>query len=98
MDHDAADADREIDEAGMEMLGALEGVVDALWLFFPDPWHKKRHHKRRLLNGLFVALLASRLKPGGLLRAATDWEPYAVAMLEVFGSCPLLQNTAAEGG
>jgi tRNA (guanine-N7-)-methyltransferase len=74
-----------------------ESSMDEVLVLFPDPWHKKRHHKRRLLNHPFVALLASRLKHGGVLRAATDWEPYAIAMLEVLGSCPLLENTAADG-
>ncbi|HEY4338798.1 MAG TPA: tRNA (guanosine(46)-N7)-methyltransferase TrmB [Steroidobacteraceae bacterium] len=75
-----------------------EGCLDEVLVLFPDPWHKKRHHKRRLLNAPFVALLASRLKPAGLLHAATDWEPYANAMLEVFDGCALLENTAAAGG
>ena len=75
-----------------------EACLDEVLVLFPDPWHKKRHHKRRLLNAAFVALLASRLKPAGLLRAATDWEPYASAMLEVLGGCALLENTASDGG
>jgi tRNA (guanine-N7-)-methyltransferase len=75
-----------------------EACLDEALVLFPDPWHKKRHHKRRLLNAPFVVLLASRLKPGGLLRAATDWEPYASAMLEVLGGCALLANTASDGG
>jgi tRNA (guanine-N7-)-methyltransferase len=75
-----------------------EGCLDEVLVLFPDPWHKKRHHKRRLLNEAFVALVATRLKPGGVLRAATDWEPYAIAMLEVLAGCAQLQNTAAEGG
>ncbi|MEJ0007754.1 MAG: tRNA (guanosine(46)-N7)-methyltransferase TrmB [Steroidobacteraceae bacterium] len=75
-----------------------EGCVDEVLVLFPDPWHKKRHHKRRLLNAAFVALLSTRLKPGGVLRAATDWEPYAITMLEVLAGCELLQNTAADGG
>jgi tRNA (guanine-N7-)-methyltransferase len=75
-----------------------ESCVDEVLVLFPDPWHKKRHHKRRLLNGAFVALLATRLKHGGVLRAATDWEHYAIAMLEVLTSCPLLENIAAGGG
>jgi tRNA (guanine-N7-)-methyltransferase len=75
-----------------------EACLDEVLVLFPDPWHKKRHHKRRLLNEAFVRLLATRLKSGGMLRAATDWEPYAVAMLEVLGGCPLLVNTAADGG
>ena len=63
-------------------------------VWFPDPWHKKRHHKRRLIQPGFVALLASRLAPGGYLHCATDWEPYAVQMLEVLSAEPALRNTA----
>jgi tRNA (guanine-N7-)-methyltransferase len=72
--------------------GSLAGVH----VFFPDPWHKKRHHKRRLLQPPFVALLASRLAPGGVLHAATDWEPYAEEILATFSAEPALRN-AAEG-
>ncbi|TXC65825.1 tRNA (guanosine(46)-N7)-methyltransferase TrmB [Piscinibacter aquaticus] len=61
-------------------------------VFFPDPWHKKRHHKRRLIQPPFVALLASRLAPGGYLHCATDWQPYAEQMLEVLSAEPLLAN------
>jgi tRNA (guanine-N7-)-methyltransferase len=64
-------------------------------VYFPDPWHKKRHHKRRLIQPPFAALLASRLAPGGYLHCATDWEPYAAQMLEVLSAEPLLANTAA---
>jgi tRNA (guanine-N7-)-methyltransferase len=64
-------------------------------IFFPDPWHKKRHHKRRLIQPPLVALLASRLQAGGLLHCATDWQPYAEQMLEVLGAEPALENTAA---
>jgi len=64
-------------------------------VFFPDPWHKLRHHKRRLIQPPLVARLADRLEPGGYLHCATDWEPYAQQMLEVLGAEPLLQNTAA---
>lgn len=63
-------------------------------VFFPDPWHKKRHHKRRLIQPEFVAQLAGRLAPGGMLHCATDWEPYAQQMLEVLGAEPGLENTA----
>ena len=63
-------------------------------LFFPDPWHKTKHHKRRLVQAEFVALVASRLQPGGLLHCATDWQPYAEQMLEVLSQEPLLENTA----
>jgi tRNA (guanine-N7-)-methyltransferase len=74
------------------------GSIDELQILFPDPWHKKRHHKRRLIEPQFVALAASRLRPGGLLALATDWEPYAEQMLEVLGACPLLENTVPGGG
>ena len=65
-------------------------------VFFPDPWHKKRHHKRRLIQPEFVALLASRLAPGAYLHCATDWQPYAEQMLEVLSGQALLENTAAD--
>ncbi len=63
-------------------------------VFFPDPWHKARHNKRRLIQSAFVQLLVSRIKPGGYLHCATDWEDYAVQMLEVLSAEPLLKNTA----
>ena len=77
--------------AGMIPMGALAGVH----VFFPDPWPKKRHHKRRLLQPAFVHALAQRLAPGGYLHAATDWEDYAHEMLATFGAEPLLRNTSA---
>ncbi|HEY5719452.1 MAG TPA: tRNA (guanosine(46)-N7)-methyltransferase TrmB, partial [Gammaproteobacteria bacterium] len=70
------------------------GSLDRLLLFFPDPWPKKRHHKRRLLQAGFVELVASRLRPGGVLHAATDWEPYAEQMLALLEACPRLENLA----
>ena len=63
-------------------------------VFFPDPWPKKRHHKRRLLSPAFVHALAQRLAPRGYLHAATDWADYANEMLATFASEPLLENTA----
>ena len=63
-------------------------------IFFPDPWPKKRHHKRRLIQPAFVALLASRLAPGAYLHAATDWQEYAEQILAVFAADPTLVNTA----
>lgn len=63
-------------------------------VFFPDPWHKARHNKRRLIQGPFVQLLASRIAPGGYLHCATDWEEYAEQMLEVLSAEPALKNTA----
>jgi tRNA (guanine-N7-)-methyltransferase len=68
--------------------------LDEVLVLFPDPWHKKRHHKRRLVQPGFVALLASRLRIGGLLQLATDWEPYARQMLEVLSAEPSLRNAA----
>lgn len=72
--------------------------LDEVQILFPDPWHKKRHHKRRLLQPPFVALLASRLRPGGRLHLATDWEPYAEHMLEVLQACHQLANLQPGGG
>jgi len=83
--HDAVEVVRD-----MIAPGSLAGVH----VYFPDPWPKKRHHKRRLIQPPFVDLLASRLKPGGYLHCATDWEPYAQQMLEVLSSCASLRNTA----
>lgn len=65
-------------------------------IFFPDPWHKTRHHKRRLMQPPFVRLLAERLAPGGYVHCATDWQPYAEQMLAVLGAEPLLANTAPD--
>jgi len=65
-------------------------------IFFPDPWPKKRHHKRRLIQPAFISLLASRLAPGAYLHCATDWEDYAGQMLEVLAAEPALQNTCTD--
>ena len=69
-------------------------TFDGAHIFFPDPWPKKRHHKRRLIQPPLIALLAGRLKPGAYLHAATDWQEYAEQILDVFGREPQLQNTA----
>ena len=66
-----------------------------LHIYFPDPWHKARHHKRRLIQAPFVRQLAERLQPGGYMHLATDWENYAEQMLAVLSAEPLLQNTVA---
>jgi len=71
--------------------------LDGVHIFFPDPWHKSRHNKRRLIQTPLIAKLAARLKPGAYIHCATDWEPYAVQILEVLSAEPLLQNTAATG-
>jgi tRNA (guanine-N7-)-methyltransferase len=74
------------------------GALDEVLLYFPDPWPKKRHHKRRILQPEFVALVADRLRTGGVLRMATDWQPYAEHMLEVASACALLRNESPDGG
>ena len=75
-----------------------QASLDEVLLYFPDPWPKKRHHKRRIVQPAFVALVADRLKPGGLFRLATDWEPYAAWMLEVLNASPEFANAAPGGG
>jgi tRNA (guanine-N7-)-methyltransferase len=86
LQHDAVEV---IDN--MLPLASLDGVH----IFFPDPWHKSRHNKRRLIQSPLVAKLAARLKPGAYIHCATDWEPYAVQILEVLRAEPLLKNTAS---
>lgn len=87
MQHDATEVVRD-----MITPGSLAGIH----VYFPDPWPKKRHHKRRILQAPFVAQLASRLAPGGYVHCATDWEEYAQYMLDVLGAEPLLENTVAD--
>ena len=74
-----------------------DASLDELLLYFPDPWPKKRHHKRRIVQPEFVALVARKLKPGGVLRMATDWQPYAEHMLETASACEALRNTSPAG-
>ena len=73
------------------------GTLQQILVLFPDPWPKKRHHKRRLVDAGFAHLVATRLRAGGELRLATDWTPYAEQMLEVLGAESLLQNCAPDG-
>jgi tRNA (guanine-N7-)-methyltransferase len=70
--------------------------LDGIHIYFPDPWPKKRHHKRRLIQPLLLSLLASRLKPGAYLHLATDWQEYAEWMLDALRGEPLLLNTAQD--
>ena len=70
--------------------------LDGVHVFFPDPWHKLRHHKRRLIQSAFVNRLAQHIKPGGYLHLATDWAPYAEQMMQVVSAEPLLKNTATD--
>lgn len=73
-----------------------DGSLDGVHIFFPDPWHKKRHHKRRLIQAEFVKLLCAKLKSGAYIHVATDWQEYAEWVLEVLNAEPLLQNTAQD--
>ncbi|HBR98691.1 MAG TPA: tRNA (guanosine(46)-N7)-methyltransferase TrmB [Gammaproteobacteria bacterium] len=72
-----------------------DNSLDRVLLFFPDPWPKKRHHKRRIVQAGFVNLVAQKLRPGGHFHLATDWEPYAEWMLEALSANPDLSNTSA---
>jgi tRNA (guanine-N7-)-methyltransferase len=83
--HDAVEVLR--DMVGPDLLAGVH-------IFFPDPWHKKRHNKRRLIQPEFVAKLVKHIAPGGYLHCATDWQPYAEQMLEVLSAEPALTNTA----
>ncbi len=98
---------KRIDESGVKNIRVLRhdavevvthllvpGSLDGVHLFFPDPWPKKRHHKRRLVQPDFVKQLVDRLKPGGYVHMATDWEEYAQHMLQVLQAEPGLQNTS----
>ncbi len=73
-----------------------DASLDGVHIFFPDPWHKKRHHKRRLIQAEFVKLLCSKLKAGAYIHVATDWQEYAEWVLEVLRAEPQLQNSAAD--
>ncbi|MQS38484.1 tRNA (guanosine(46)-N7)-methyltransferase TrmB [Streptomyces katsurahamanus] len=79
-----------------EML--VPGSLDGMRVYFPDPWPKKRHHKRRLIQPEFLTLAAKCLKPGAVLHCATDWEPYAEQMLDVLSAHPDFENTQEDGG
>ncbi|MDD2873791.1 MAG: tRNA (guanosine(46)-N7)-methyltransferase TrmB [Azoarcus sp.] len=85
MQHDAVEVMRDM---------IADGTLAGVHVFFPDPWRKARHHKRRIIQPDFVALVATKLAPGGYLHCATDWENYAHWMLEVLAAEPALENTA----
>jgi len=87
---------RIIQHDAVEVLESMiaQACLDGVHVFFPDPWPKKRHHKRRLIQPPFVALLASRMKQGAYVHVATDWEDYAQQIMEVLSIEPLLANTA----
>jgi tRNA (guanine-N7-)-methyltransferase len=73
-----------------------DASLDRVLLFFPDPWHKARHNKRRIVQPAFAELVRSKLKPGGVLHMATDWQPYAEHMLEVMDAAPGYLNLAGD--
>lgn len=75
-----------------------DGALDEVLLYFPDPWHKKRHHKRRIVQPAFVDLVVRKLGSGGVFRMATDWQDYAEHMLATVGACPALRNDSIDGG
>lgn len=85
--HDAVEVMR-------DMLG--EASLDGVHIFFPDPWHKARHNKRRLIQPPFIAALVQKLKPGAYIHVATDWQDYAEQVLRVLNEQPALQNSAAD--
>lgn len=90
--HDAVEVLRDMLPGGI----SENGVLDGAHIFFPDPWHKKRHNKRRLIQPPFVAQLVQKLKPGGYIHVATDWQDYAEQVLAVLSAEPQLQNTAPD--
>jgi tRNA (guanine-N7-)-methyltransferase len=86
MQHDAVEVLR-------DMIG--DATLDGVHIFFPDPWHKVRHNKRRLIQSPFIAKLVQKIRPGGYIHVATDWQDYAEQVLAVLSAEPLLENTAA---
>jgi len=84
----------------VDLLGKClpDASLDRVLLFFPDPWPKKRHHKRRILQPMFIDLVGAKLKPGGTFHMATDWENYAEQMLEAMTQSALFTNCATSGG
>ncbi|MDF3031592.1 MAG: tRNA (guanine-N7)-methyltransferase [Moraxellaceae bacterium] len=90
---------RIMDEDALELLEArfADGSIDIVQLYFPDPWPKARHHKRRFVNATNAALIRRKLKPGGLFHMATDWENYAEWMLEHMEAAPGFENAAGQG-
>ncbi|WP_392536315.1 tRNA (guanosine(46)-N7)-methyltransferase TrmB [Legionella sp. 227] len=76
----------------------LDNSLAGVQIFFPDPWHKKRHHKRRLIQKEFIQLVTKKLKPGGFIHCATDWQEYAEHMLDVLSTEPALNNSQHDGG
>ncbi|MDP1708400.1 MAG: tRNA (guanosine(46)-N7)-methyltransferase TrmB [Gammaproteobacteria bacterium] len=86
------------DAVEMLHLDLPDAAFDAVHLFFPDPWPKRRHHKRRIVQPAFAALIAKKLRRGGRFHLCTDWEEYAAQMLEVLNAVPGLVNVSPSGG
>ena len=86
------------DSSRPDSSGPDSSGLDEIRIYFPDPWHKKRHNKRRLVNPAFAALLERKLRPGGRLHLATDWQDYAEQMWDVLDATPGLRNTAGPRG
>lgn len=76
----------------------VDGALNGMFLFFPDPWPKKKHHKRRIVQPAFTHLIARKLKHGGMFHMATDWEHYAHWALEILNRTPGLKNVSADNG
>lgn len=96
--HDVANVRIACQDAVEFMQHSIEPAsLDGIRIFFPDPWPKKRHHKRRLIQPPFVEVLADAMKPGAILHLATDWAPYAEHMIEVLDGCPRLKNLSRDG-
>ncbi len=87
MQHDAVEVLRDM---------IADDTLDGVHIFFPDPWHKARHNKRRLIQAPFIAKLVRKLKPGGYIHVATDWQDYAEQVLAVLIAEPMLENTATD--
>jgi len=87
MQHDAVEVLRDM---------VPDNTLDGVHIFFPDPWHKARHNKRRLIQQPFIAQLVRKIKPGGYIHVATDWQDYAEQVLAVLSAEPLLENTAED--
>ena len=90
---------RVMNEDAVEVLekNIADNSLDAVYLFFADPWHKKRHHKRRIVQEAFVQLLRKKLKADGIFHMATDWQDYAEHMMEVMSAAEGFENTAGKG-
>jgi len=100
---------KKIDDAGLQNLRLIchdaidvlnqqipDHSLDRVQLFFPDPWHKKKHHKRRIVQTEFAQLIAKKLKTGGIFHLATDWQHYANHMVNILNHCPELQNLSPQ--